>query len=101
MVLCRQRMVEYALSRQRSCCRWLLYFWDVLYCAVLPTAGLTCLILYHLGRSDIGGLETVRYQLEWAWFTIFGLYYCILGYVFCFHNVLEELHEYCHTARHC
>ena len=106
LVLCRQRKVEYELHicpmpiSERKRCRWLTYFWDVIFCFGIASISLLCMVLYLLGQFDIAGLGPVKYQLEWAWFTLFVSYYLIFVYLFCFDNVLEEMHEYSHFARH-
>ena len=61
---------------------------------------LLCMALYLLGQFDLWGLGPVKYEFEWAWFTLFVAYYLIFVYLFCFDNVLEEMHEYSHFARH-
>jgi len=107
LVLYRQRKVEYELHvcpmpiSERRRCRWILYFWDVIFCFVIALASLLCLVLFLYGQGDKQSvIGEVRYKLEWAWFTLFVAYYLIFLYLFCFDNVLEELHEYSHFARH-
>merc|ERR1712087_262233 len=75
VVLYRQRKVEYAQNREQHRCRWFTYFWDVVFCFGVPLVSLTCMVLYLLGQFDMAGMGPIKYEMEWAWFTLFVAYY--------------------------
>ena len=96
VVLTRQRMVEYELCGRE---KWFDHFWDCMYVWTMSTASLICIIIYVLGYI-VPELEPYKYQFEWAWFTLAVAYFYIYIYLFCYDNVLEEMREYSHFARH-